>query len=87
MVIKRIMMIILPFLFHMRLGGGIPLDSQTKVIRPPTVTVREDTSSEPRILGGTEMSERETILHILLKCERNHFKRASILPSKTYPKH
>lgn len=52
-------MTILPFFFHMRVGGGIPLDSQTKVMRPPTVTVRGDTSSEPRILGGTEVSERE----------------------------
>lgn len=51
--IKRMMMI-LPFFFHVRLGGGIPLDSQSKVTRPPTVTVRGETSSDPRILGGTE---------------------------------
>lgn len=31
----------------------MPLDSHTRVMRLPSITVRGDTSSEPRILGET----------------------------------
>lgn len=43
----------LPSFLQVRLGGGMPLDSHTRVMRLPSVTVRGDTSSEPRILGET----------------------------------
>ena len=41
----------LPSFLQVRLGGGMPLDSHTREMRLPSVTVRVDTSSEPRILG------------------------------------
>ena len=34
----------------------MPLDSHTRVMRPPSITVREETSSEPRMLGETVMT-------------------------------
>lgn len=43
----------LPSFLQVRLGGGMPLDSHTRVMRLPSITVRGDTSSEPRILGET----------------------------------
>lgn len=46
----------IPSFLQVRLGGGMPLDSQTRVMRLPSITVRGDTSSEPRILGVTVMT-------------------------------
>lgn len=46
----------LPSFLQVRLGGGMPLDSHTSVMRLPSITVRGETSSEPRILGETVMT-------------------------------
>lgn len=35
----------------------MPLDSQTRVMSPPSVTVSGEASSEPRILGETVMRQ------------------------------
>ncbi len=43
----------------------MPLDSHTRVMRPPSITVRGDTSSEPRILGETVImtgNQREALI-------------------------
>lgn len=42
----------------------MPLDSHTRVMRLPSITVRGDTSSDPRILGETViMTEHQEEAH------------------------
>lgn len=60
----------LPSFVHVRLGGGMPLDSHIRVMRLPSTTVRGDASSEPRILGDTVIAkgrQKEAVtLHALV---------------------
>lgn len=42
-----------PFFFQVRLGGGMPLDSQIRLTKLPSVTVSWELPSEPEILGDT----------------------------------
>lgn len=48
----------IPSFLQVRLGGGMPLDSHTSAMRLPSITVRGDTSSDPRMLGETVMMRR-----------------------------
>lgn len=44
----------IPFFFQVSAGGGIPLESHTRLISVPSITVTSDSSAESLIVGGTE---------------------------------